>query len=372
MDNHEIIVVGAGPAGLNAGYYAAKNGAEVLILDKKPQLGLPVRCGEATVESIFKDFKIKPTKDLIANEVSCLKLYSSKGQEIDLNIKMRGYILNRDKFEQHLGDLCIAAGVDIKLNSTVTGLKKNKIQVTEDNAKTTKTLTGKIIIAADGVESRVGRWAGVDTTLKPEDIAVCQQYVVDDIELERSAVEFYWGAKYSPHAYIWVFPKSDNRANVGIVSLGSIKVDLGKLLNEFIKHRAPKCRKVGFIAGCVPQAEPPVQLVKNNVMLIGDAARVALPVTGAGIGHALITGKWSGEVAAEVINNRSNIEELLKYEIKMKTIRRKIRRSFIMKQKILRDDPFFEIAFAIAKPVIKLYKYCPELFHKYFLKSLRY
>jgi digeranylgeranylglycerophospholipid reductase len=370
--NYDIIIVGAGPAGLNAGIFAAKQGAEVLVLDKKKELGIPVRCGEAVIENIFHDFNIKPTKDIVANRVNSMKLFSSKGKKIKLDIKLYGYILKRDKFEQHLGARARAKGVKIQLNTTVIGYKKNQVKITSNDGKTSRNLKARIVIGADGVESRLGRWAGIDTQLKPEDIAVCQQYLLEDIEVDKKAVEFYWGSKYSPHAYIWVFPKSDNSANVGIVTLGSVKADLGKFLNNFIQFRAPTSKKTHVIAGCVPQANPPSQVLKDNVLLVGDAARVAIPVTGAGIGHALVTGKWAGELAGKVITDRRSISELKNYEIMMDKIRKKIQRSYELKQKVLKNDDFYELLFALAKPVPYLYGLFPELFHKLLLKNLRY
>ena len=208
--DYDIIVVGAGPAGLLAGYHAAERGAEVLILDKKEELGKPVRYAEATIENVFNDFKIEPKKELISNVVNCMKCYSSKGKEFSMELNLKGYVLNRVKFEQYLGTRAKKKGAKIQLQSTVVGLNKNKIYFMRGKAKTKESLTGKIFIGADGVELRVGRWAGIDTTLKPRDIAVCYQYLLGNIKVERNSVELYWGKKYSPNGYIWVFPKSED------------------------------------------------------------------------------------------------------------------------------------------------------------------
>jgi digeranylgeranylglycerophospholipid reductase len=370
--DHDIIIVGAGPAGLHAGTYAAAAGADVLILDRKTELGKPVRCGEAAIENIFRDFNLKPEKGIVANRVNKLNCYSSKGKEISLEISIYGYILNREIFEQYLGTRAEAKGVKIQLESTVVGLKKNKLIVTKDNGRSTQSITGRIIIGADGVESRLGRWAGIDTTLKSENIAVCQQYVLEDLIVEPEAAEFYWGSKYSPHGYIWVFPKSDNKANVGIVGFGSKPQNLGKLLNRFISTRAPQSRKTGFIAGCVPQAEPLTRIVADNVILIGDAARVAIPVTGAGIGNALLTGKWAGEISGDIIANNLDIANLNKIELKMTKIRRKIAQAYKLKQKILRDDGFIDLLFGFSLPIKYFYKISPGFLNKFLLKNIRY
>ena len=71
--DHDVIIVGAGPAGLNAGYYSALSGADVLIVDKKTELGKPVRCAEAIIESVLHDNELEPKKEFISNPVNSFR-----------------------------------------------------------------------------------------------------------------------------------------------------------------------------------------------------------------------------------------------------------------------------------------------------------
>ncbi len=372
--DYDVIIVGAGPAGLNAGYYAALCGAKVLILDKKLELGKPVRCAEAVVENVLPDSDIKPNKELISNYVDSFKVFSSKGRTIILNIKLHGYILDRVKFEQHLGQRAKERGVKILLNTTVIGFNhdKNELVLAENKGLSKRKITGKIIIGADGIESRIGRWAGMINALKWFDVAVCYQYYLENLELNKRVVEMYWGKRYSPHGYIWVFPKSNHSANVGIVTVGQTKFDLKVYLDRFIKTRAPKSKIVRSSAGCVPQAIPPMNFVKENIMLIGDAARVAIPVTGAGIGHAMLSGKWAGTIVGNMIANDLGLEELSKFNIQMAKIRKKIKWAYRLKKKIQRDDRFLEFLFVFYTPFIYVHKMMPDFVEKYLLNKIRY
>lgn len=370
--DYDVIIVGAGPGGLLAGEYAAMDGAKVLIIDKKRELGKPVRCGEATIENVFQDFNIPPKNELISNTVNCMKCYSSGGKKLSVELHFKGYILNRIKFEQYLGIRAKKKGAIIQLNTTVIGLKRNKVFFTQNDGKTKESLTGKIIIGADGVESRIGRWAGIDTTIKPRDIGVCYQYVLRNIAIDRSTVEFYWGGKYSRSGFIWVFPKSKNTANVGIVTIGTFNKDLKSQLDSFISTRAPDSKIMRYITGCVPQAKPPKKLVKDNVMLVGDAAHVALPVTGGGIGHAMISGQWAGEIAGKAVINNLNLAALSMFDKKMNKLRRKIKLGYMLKEKIFKDDDIFELLFGLYKPLLLIYKLSPKFVEKYLLKSIRY
>src|SRR5512139_2904698 len=77
-----------------------------------------------------------------------------------------------------------------------------------------------LVIGADGVESKVGRWGGIDTSLKPHDIETCAQFLVANIDPGEYS-QFYIGEKYSAGGYVWIFPKGECTANVGIGLLGS-------------------------------------------------------------------------------------------------------------------------------------------------------
>ena len=372
--DYDLIIVGAGPAGLNAGYFAARQGAKVLILDKKKDLGKPVRCAEAVVENVLPDSEVKPSKKFVSNYVDSFKVVSSKGRIITLDINIHGYILDRIKFEQYLGYRAKKIGAEILLDSTVIGFDQNKngITITKNKGRSKEVITGKIIIGADGIESRIGRWAGMISELSVADIAICCQYYLENLDLEKRTVEMYWGQKYSPHGYIWVFPKSEDSANVGIVTLGQARFNLKSYLDRFIKTRAPNSKIVRSVAGCVPQAIPPKHVVKNNILLIGDAARVAIPITGAGIGHAMLSGKWAGCIVGDIIENNLAIQELSKFDKKMAKIRKKIAWAQELKKKIQRDDNFFEMLFVIYTPFIYFHKMMPDLVEKFLLNKVRY
>ena len=92
---YDIIVVGAGPGGANAAYHAARQGAKVLVIDKKTEIGVPVRCGEAIIEIVLKEHDIKLDPHWISNTITKIKSTSSKNRVIELSTTVKGYILDR-------------------------------------------------------------------------------------------------------------------------------------------------------------------------------------------------------------------------------------------------------------------------------------
>ena len=164
----------------------------------------------------------------------------------------------------------------------------------------------KVVIAADGVESQVGRWAGIDTTHQLRDVGICAQYLISNIDIAPEYCDFYVGSEIAPRGYIWVFPKGDDIANVGTGIRGSISGKGGKLaidyLNEFVKRKFPEGKVLGLVCGAVPVGYGLPRIVGDGILLVGDAAHHSDPISGGGIPNAMFSGKFAAEAAVEGIH----------------------------------------------------------------------
>ncbi|UCH89611.1 MAG: hypothetical protein JSV49_02890 [Thermoplasmata archaeon] len=92
--------MGTGPAGGSAALKASASGLKTLIVDRKAEVGVPIRCGEGTAEDVLKDFGIPVESGLVRNHVNAGKFVSSAGSEIEIATKQKGLILNRENFEK--------------------------------------------------------------------------------------------------------------------------------------------------------------------------------------------------------------------------------------------------------------------------------
>lgn len=325
MSDYDIIIVGAGPAGSTVARNVAENGLDVLLLEKRQEIGVPVRCAEGVGKEKFKEIFDNINKKWISAEVDGAKVYSpDKKAEITLSGDKAGneagYVLNRKIFDKDLVKLATLAGSDIMVKTAATGLKRNKkqktIEVSIQNSDETFTAETKILIGADGIESKIGNWAGMNTTLNLNELESCIQYQMTNIDFNEKYCHFYLSYKTIPGGYLWIFPKGKNIANVGLGVLSSIaKKSPKEYLDNFINNNFPEGKIIEINAGGVPVGYPLKSTVSDNVMLVGDAARHVDPITGGGILNAMVGGLFATNIAIEAINKKNyGIEILKKYD----------------------------------------------------------
>lgn len=316
--DYDVIVVGAGPAGSTAARYAAAGGTSVLILEKDRDVGYPVRCGEAVSHEGVVQF-IQPDPKWIAATVTRFRLVAPNGQSVVPKLDGTGYVLERRLFDYELAKLAARHGADVVTKAYVYDLLRDdhgaavgvKALIKDQSVE----IRSRIVLGADGVESRVGKWAGIDTTCHIRDMESCAQMTIAGIEVEPDVLEFYFGDAVSPGGYLWVFPKGPHSANVGLgISVEHAKEKAAiRYLEDFVTSKYPHAAILTRIAGGVPCAKTVDTLVKNNVMLVGDAGHQVNPTSGGGIVSGMIGGMLAGQVAAEAIT-RNDLSLLQEYE----------------------------------------------------------
>ncbi len=317
MDEYyDIVVVGGGPAGSMAAYEAAKQGAKVCLFDKDRDIGYPVRCGEAIAHGGLAElFEVK--KEWIASKIDRINLVSPSGVDVEVPFaKETGYILHRRIFDYDLSRMAAEAGAEIYTKSYVKSLIYNDDRVAGVNIDILgeeKLVRSKIVIGADGIASRVGRMAGLKTSIRMKDMESCVQYSVSNVDVDTSSMVMYVGSEYAPGGYLWIFPKGNKFANIGLGISGkySKHKSAKEYLDGFLSKNFPKASILTTMCGGVPC--PPIMKnpCKDSLMLAGDAAHQINPLTGGGISSALRGGQLAGKVAAMSIKAGDTSEKFL-------------------------------------------------------------
>ena len=355
---YDVIIVGGGPSGSMAAIEIAKSGFSVCVLEKDRDIGMPVRCGEAIGYTGLNQF-FKPKENWIASKVEGVKLVAPNGVSVGVDFKSEtGYILNRRIFDYDLSKISVNNGAQVFTKSYVQSVvfEDNYVcGVVVNHLGNNIEIRSKLVIGADGIESRIGRWSGIKTSVRMKDMESCLQYSVSNIDIESNKMIMYIGEKYAPGGYLWIFPKGNSSANIGIGISGnnSKKKSAKKYLDEFIQNNFPNISILTMVSGGVPCAKPIREPIANGVMLIGDAAHQINPMTGGGIASGMRGGQIAGEIAVKSLNqNDFSKEYLMAYPKKMfKVFGKNHDRFYKIKETInqLSDDDLNYIATEVKK-----------------------
>ncbi|HMA04490.1 MAG TPA: NAD(P)/FAD-dependent oxidoreductase [Methanomicrobiales archaeon] len=308
---YDALVIGGGPGGAIAAGDLAGKGLSVCLVEKRPAIGAPVRCAEGIGKDILKEF-IEPDERWISAEIRGARIVAPDGTAMTLEQEMAGskvgYILDRKVFDRELvwQAACQGAEVHVKTRATgpivENGAVKGAVLETCGQAREVR---ADVVIAADGVESKFPRWCGVDSAVPLRELMSCAQYLLTDIDIDPFTTAFYLGNKVAPEGYAWVFPKGERTANVGIGISARRSRDGNRArdyLDRFVAAHFPEGKTIEYIVGGVPVCRPLPCTVADGLMIIGDSARVADPMTGGGIYNAMHTGRLAAGVASESIS----------------------------------------------------------------------
>lgn len=319
---HDVVVVGAGPAGSVTARKAAEQGLNVLLIERNQEIGVPVRCAEGVSKEIERF--VAPNKRWICAEVKGANIYAPDGTKVVLSgVKMEdvGYVLERRIFDKFLASKAARAGAEIRVKTEAYGIVGDDGYARGVYARCMGEDTcihAEVVVGADGVESRVGRWAGITTRLRPSDISVCAEFLMCDINHNNEYSEFFLGSNIAPKGYAWIFPKGEDCANVGLGIGGDVSGENHRAidyLKAFVHDRFRDGKVMAEMYGAVPLSGPISESVADGLILVGDAARQVNPLTGGGIIYALRAGEIAGDVVAKAVRERDvSKERLVEYE----------------------------------------------------------
>lgn len=299
----DVVVVGAGPAGALAARYAARGGADVALVERKERVGVPVRCGEGIgLKGFSHTIDVDPS--WVLSTVTKIRMVSPGGIEVRLGSVGENFIVDRTVMDADLVRTARAEGARYFPSTHVRSVVRE-----EDGSYRCVAqglvVTGRCVILADGVESKLARGLGWNTVLAPADVCSCAFCKVDHESITGDTCVFYMGRKVAPGGYAWTFPRGEGSANVGLGVLGTCSGPglARRALGELVERAFPGAVPRDVHCGGVPVATWLRPLVRDGVMVVGDAARQVHALTGAGIAYSLLAGRAAGETAAEALRN---------------------------------------------------------------------
>jgi len=360
----DVVIVGGNLAGVAAAINAAKKGVNVALIERNKEPFFPAHCGEA-IDDVTAEWLDLEKMSCEKNEIKKVIVNISSLKKYTFNLKKhRLIIFDRNCVEKTLLNKADKLGVELIFERNMRDFKPPHEIVLDD----TNMIKGKVIIDASGIACQIGRRIGVNIQLRPEDIGVCIQSRVQST-FDPDTIRTWFHKPYAPFGYAWVFPINESMANIGIGIPGGQKVDLNILLKNYIDDLiSSRYKIIHTFRACVPSASPLSPVVKDNVMIVGDAARLASSALGGGIENAIFSGGLAGKIAANYVHGK--ISSLEPYKDLMRSKILTLKKMYKRKTKLTTNKKFinsYQLGFTILSLINKL---VPTLLENHVAKTI--
>jgi len=306
----DVIVVGGGVCGSFSAMTVAKLGAEVIVYEEHKEIGVPEHCAGHVSISGLKRLELSLPKKIVENEIKGAVFYSPSGKEFTVRCASPvTCVVNRQLLDKHLAGLAEEAGARYILESRAESFLVDSDfvkGVTVRRRGVKETLASSLVIDAEGCSSVLLKKIGLQTLDRSMVVHAIEAEVdrVKDVEVDM--VEVYLGRRYAPDFFVWIIPKRDGSAKVGLAAKTG---DPREYLHQFIHNHPVASKKLRNskitnlslhpipLGGAIPKT------YGNGFLVVGDAASQVKPTTGGGIIFGSLCSKIAGEVAYEALKS---------------------------------------------------------------------
>lgn len=342
MKSFDVVIIGAGLAGLQCARLLAKENVEVLLVDRKEDLSIGVHTTGIFVRKTFEDFDFPA--ETLGRSISDVTLYSPK---------LKSFRMTSDKEEFRVGKMgilyekflqeCIDLGVEF-----MNGTRYVSVITASDNEHQTKfdplnfhienilpvlgyhttvnlvkkgqsiQIRTKVLIGADGAKSRVAKDLGLDEN---EEYIVGFEEVYKGVPLaDEPMLHCFLDAELSPGYLAWITNDGED-CHIGVGGYPSgfeprkaIELFKQKTLDKFVDLK--NAELVETRGGRIPVGGVLKNIANEHGLLIGDAAGAVSPLTAGGLDPCMRLSKFASEVVLERLKTDDE-RILLKYSGEM-------------------------------------------------------
>lgn len=354
MYDADVIVVGAGPAGVAAAIEVAKNNKKVVLVDRSNYPGSKNMYGGAVYASALNEVFEDALETLPYERIINKQTWSFLTQDTSFDLtysnqnSKKAFAIKRTNLEKWMIETAKAKGVYYIPNTLVKNLileKENVVGIETEQEK----YYAPITIIADGVNSLLAKQLGLREDFKPEDMILSVKEV---FKLDKKIIDFrfnlkedlsngigkmlFGGSQHSKNLFMMsYFYTFKDTVSLGVgVNLADLKkqgININEIMDEIKQHPdiAPLIKdgqSIEYAAHMIPETgyKKMPKLTTNGAIIAGDAAGFINSVHSEGTNFALISGKIAGSVACLALEDNDFSEG------KLNIYRNKLERTFVM------------------------------------------
>jgi geranylgeranyl reductase family protein len=307
----DVVIIGAGPAGLHAARRLAERHVAVVVLEEHQTVGEPVHCTGILAREAFAEFDL--SRASILNELTTARFVSPFGQQFSHQThQVEAVVVDRAAFDAGLADAATRAGATIVRGARATALRR-----VADGVEVT--VAGQATVAARACVLACGGRYGLHRTLGLGLPSLYLHTAQREVPASRPGdVEVHFGRGIAPHGFAWAVPVwRDGRphARIGVMAEGEAPRYFGRMLDRV-------AARWGIDAAAVPTPRQKIlplaridRTYDERLIVVGDAAGLVKPTTGGGIYYSLLSATIAAEVLAEALTGEDlSAARLAEYE----------------------------------------------------------
>ncbi len=364
VDKYDVVVVGAGPAGVAAAITTSKGGLNTLLIERGDFAGSKNMFGgiiftKPTADIVPEFWKTAPIERKVVEHQYWLM---SSQSHVHIGHRNQRFVQDfnsftalRARFDRWFAQQAEAAGASLLTRTTVTGILKDASGKINGVSTDRGDVMADVVIACDGANSLVSKGAGLHEEWKPEDMAVAvkETYSIPKEKIDERfnvrgdegvAIMIYGGREEEYAGFLYTNKDTISFGMGAIMSdLAAHKVKPQQLLEWIKNHPSIKPLLEGaalreYTAHLIPEGGynkiPP--LYTDGMMVAGDAAMLVNALTWEGTNFAMFSGKFAGQTAIDAKKAGDfSARQLSKYRTYLES-------SFVLKDlKKFRDVPHY-------------------------------
>lgn len=309
---HDVVVIGAGPAGLAAAEALATRGWDVLVLEEHEQVGYPVHCTGVVGREAFDELALP--RETILGFARAAVFRAADGLSVAVESdRSVAAVVDRGRFDTCLAARAVEAGVHLETGRPVRHLEVGAREVLAWTGRDALPRRARACVLACGAKYRFNRELGLGV---PRVFLQSAQVEVPFPDAPRVEVQF--GREIAPGGFAWTVPFARDGRSYARLGLMCTR-DVGR---RFVAYALDRARRAGLEEFMPPPPRlkflplaPVSRTYSARVLAVGDAAGLVKPTTGGGIYYSLLSGRLAAETLDTALaTDRLDARALRAYE----------------------------------------------------------